>query len=249
MIILSEFYKQLIEPIPHDLSIIDVIQGEGWTLVESELGAGLAMTYKGGLNTSLYKNWIGHPVKNLALQVNSWNFLEASLGLAAINSFWNTKITLENKFGDYSLETKLHLLEYLDAAQQANKKIVSVGHFPFLDKLNQKVTILEMNPIRANEYPSTAAEYLIPGCNIILITGSTVINKTFESISRLIGGSTSWLIGPSTPLTPQFKNYRIDFLGSLLVQDSKLVKQLIRSGAKRELMTCAGIRKTDVTLR
>ena len=138
MIILSEFYKQLIEPIPNDLSIIDVIQGEGWTLVESEFGAGLAMTYKGGLHTSLYKNWIGLPVKHLALQLNSWNFPEASLGLAAINSFWNTKITLESKFEKIVTSkgpsssvspTNANLLPFLDLLSITYEIVPAILHF------------------------------------------------------------------------------------------------------------------------
>ena len=248
MIMLSNFYEELIKPIPDHLHVIDLIQGEGWTLVESEFGVGLAMTYRGGINNYVHKNWIGMPLNSLALKVNSWNFPEASLGLAAVNSFWNTRMTLESKFLDQSLEPKSHLIKYLNSVQRTGKKIISVGHFPFLDKLNQKVTILEMNPSGADEYPASAAEYFLPEYDVILITGSTIINKTFEPMSRLIGDSESWLIGPSTPLAPQLKNYNIRCVGGLLVQNPNLVKQLVRSGAKRELMTCSGIRKIDVKL-
>jgi len=248
MIMLSNFYEELIKPIPDNLHVIDLIQGEGWTLVESELGVGLAMTYKGGMNTSVHKTWIGLPLKTLALKINSWNFPEASLGLAAVNSFWNTKTTLESKFLDQSLEPKSHLIKHLNSLKRTGKKIISVGHFPFLDKLDQKVTILEMSPRGADEYPASAAEYFLPEYDVILITGSTIINKTFEPMSRLIGDSESWLIGPSTPLAPQLKNYSLNFLGGILVQNLNLVKQLVRSGAKRELMTCSGIQKVDATL-
>ena len=147
------------------------------------------------------------------------------------------------------MEPKSDLIQYLNHAQQINKKIISVGHFPFLDKLSQKVTILEMNPSQLNEYPASAAEYLISQYNIVLLTGSTIINKTFEPLLRLIQQAEVWLLGPSTAFVPQLKNYNISYLGGLMVTNQSLIKNIVRSGARRELIRSDGVTKIQVNLQ
>lgn len=244
---LSNFYSQLIEPIPTDLTAMQVIQGEGWSLVQSELGVGLATTYLGGQNAQQRPNLKGINLKTLASWINSWNFPEASLGMAAINSFWNTKEQLSQNFGISKLSPELHLLDHLKQAQLSGKKIASIGHFPFLDQLQQEqLYILEMNPSQFNELPWTASEYVLDKAQIILITGSTLINKSYEALKRLIRHSETWLLGPSTPFTPNFKNEGFNYLGGLLVQDADEVKKLVRAGKRRELMNCSGVCKIQV---
>ena len=90
-------------------------------------------------------------------------------------------------------------------------------HNPTKMTHRMRVTIFEMNPRTLNEYPSSAAEYLLPQCNIVLLTGSTLINKTFEPLTRLAEKAVVWLLGPSTTFAPQLSNYNISYLGGLMV--------------------------------
>ena len=66
---------------------MDLIQADGWTLVESELGVGIALSYRGGGCVESLKEMDRLSLHDLASQVNSWNFPQASLGLAAINAY------------------------------------------------------------------------------------------------------------------------------------------------------------------
>lgn len=248
MIPLSELYSTLTNKIPKDLGVIDVIQAEGWTLVESELGVGIAMSHRGGRTESIYKNWIGSRLCDLATQVNSWNFRHASMGLAAVNAYWNTESVLKVECENEPLKSKLELQSILREEQSKGAIIGSVGHFPFLDELPEKVIIFEINPKLPNEYPASAAEYLLPKCDIVLLTGSTLINKTFEPLSRLIEKAEVWLLGPSTPFAPQLKNYNISYLGGLMVTDQSLVKNLIRCGSRKELVRSTGVKKIQFCL-
>ena len=50
---LSKLYSNLTEHIPQNLRVIDLIQADGWTLIESELGVGIALSYRGGCVESL----------------------------------------------------------------------------------------------------------------------------------------------------------------------------------------------------
>ncbi len=249
MMALSELYSTFTEKIPKNISVLDVIQADGWTLVESELGVGVAMSHQGGYKESIYHNWIGSPLCDLAAQVNSWNFPRASMGLAAINAYWNTESVLQEQFKIDSLSPRLELISILQKEQAKGNSIGSVGHFPFLDRLPEKVTIFEMNPRTLNEYPPSAAEYLLPQCNIVLLTASTLINKTFEPLIRLAEKAVVWLLGPSTTFAPQLINYNISYLGGLMVTNKSLVKSLVRSGARRELVKSDGVTKIQVNLR
>lgn len=89
---LWEIYDRLIAPIPGQETLAAFHAGRHWTWVESsEGGVGLAATAAlttvpplrgaGGL--------AGMSLREAAELVKSWNLLEASIGLAAINSWYN----------------------------------------------------------------------------------------------------------------------------------------------------------------
>lgn len=245
---LSKLYSNLTENIPQNLRVIDLIQADGWTLVESELGVGIALSYRGGCVESLKRDWIGSSLHDLASQVNSWNFPQASLGLAAINAYWNTESVLQEKFGLDTLKSPSDLISKLNAEQINGSSVASIGHFPFLDKLHEQVTIFEMNPKELNELPASAAGYLLPKYDIVLITASAIINKTFEPLSKLSKNSEIWLLGPSTTFNAQFRAYGTNYLGGIMVKDKSTVKNLVRSGLTRELIKSEAVQKIQLKL-
>ena len=75
------------------------------------------------------KRLIGSSLHDLASQVNSWNFPQASLGLAAINAYWNTESVLQEKFGLDTLKSPSDLISKLNAEQIKGSSVASVGHF------------------------------------------------------------------------------------------------------------------------
>ena len=87
-----ELYDALLAGLPRGGTISRAIPGERWTLVENDLGgSGYAMTTEGDTVPAHFPNGIeGMRIKVAAGAAKSWNLMEAGLGIAAINSFYNT---------------------------------------------------------------------------------------------------------------------------------------------------------------
>lgn len=59
-----DIYDDLIDSIPDNLTVQDCMLGLHWTLVKSDFGTGMAMTVKGGRETSNeYRELVGMPLK------------------------------------------------------------------------------------------------------------------------------------------------------------------------------------------
>jgi len=111
------------------------------------------------------------------------------------------------------------------------KKIAMIGHFPRIDELRQKADelwVMEKNPLEG-DLPDTASEYLVPKADILVITSSTIINKSVERLLELSNGYTI-LLGPSTPMSPVLFDYGVDLLAGVKVKDEKLMMEMIAQG-------------------
>ena len=162
--------------------------------------------------------------KELANYAVSENPLEASIGLAAINSI---------------IETNPNLLIPLDASMLATKlsmgkNVAIVGHFPFIPKVKEAAShcwVLEQNPI-AGEYPTENAKEIISQSDLIAISASTLINHTLEDLLEFSKkDAIVMLIGPSTPLSLLLFEFNIDVLSGIVVEDETKVIKAISQGA------------------
>jgi len=162
--------------------------------------------------------------KELANYAVSENPLEASIGLAAINSI---------------IETNPNLLIPLDASMLATKlsmgkNVAIVGHFPFIPKVKEAAShcwVLEQNPI-SGEYPTENAKEIISQSDLIAISASTLINHTLEDLLEFSRkDAIVMLIGPSTPLSPLLFEFNIDVLSGIVVEDETKVIKAISQGA------------------
>ena len=87
-----EMYDRLIEGIPADLRVEEILVCRSRTMVRSESGCGIAMTVDGEAFPSCRKgNPVGRPLRDLAALVKSWNYTDASVGLAAMNAWYNSR--------------------------------------------------------------------------------------------------------------------------------------------------------------
>jgi len=89
----------------------------------------------------------------------SRELLEASIGLAAINSLVDM---------DESTSRELNASEVL-ASRGRGKNVALVGHFPFIEQLRsvaRQLWVLEQLPIEG-EYPPEAAADLIPRADVV----------------------------------------------------------------------------------
>jgi len=162
--------------------------------------------------------------KQLANYALSDNPLEASIGLAAVNSIIESDPGMQIPLDATLLVTKLSL----------SKNVTVVGHFPFIPKVKGAASqcwVLEQNPI-PGEFSTDNAKDIIPQSDLIVISGSTLINHTLEELLALCRKEALvMLIGPSTPLSALLFEFKIGILSGILVEDERQVRKSVSQGA------------------
>jgi len=158
----------------------------------------------------------------LALLARSADWIEASVGLAAINSL------LEPDESRLSDGKALELIR----RHGAGGNVVVVGHFPFVERLRgevKRLDVLELSPT-AEDLPASEAPRVIPEADLVAMTGTTLINHTFEGLMDLARGKRVILLGPSTPLSPVLFDYGVSAICGSLVIDPEAALRSISEG-------------------
>ncbi|MHC4223302.1 MAG: Rossmann-like domain-containing protein [Planctomycetota bacterium] len=148
--------------------------------------------------------------------------VEASVGLAAINSL------LEPDESRLSDGKALELIR----RHGAGANVVVVGHFPFVDRLRGEVNrldVLELSPA-PEDLPASEAPRVIPEADLVAMTGTTLINHTFEGLMSLARGKRVILLGPSTPLSPVLFDYGVSAICGSLVVDPEAALRSVSDG-------------------
>jgi hypothetical protein len=84
-------YDRLLEEIPGDVTLAACLVGRSWTVVDSGW-MGVALTYRGdSKGSALGPPHAGRRLSDTAAHLKSWNLHEASLRMAGINSYYNTR--------------------------------------------------------------------------------------------------------------------------------------------------------------
>jgi uncharacterized protein (DUF4213/DUF364 family) len=197
-----------------------------WTAVLSKR-CGLASTFKEEGHPHKGVRDVGHLTKKnaseLALYSRSEHLLEASIGMAAINSLIDIDESTCIEANAYEI-----LLE-----KGRGKNVAVVGHFPFLSMLKDSVKnlwIIEKRPLEG-DLREDVAEEILPQCDVVGITGTTFINHTLEGLLAHCKESFVAMIGPTTPLTPVLFDYGIDVISGSKVVDHHEVIRFISQGA------------------
>ncbi|MEG0292598.1 MAG: DUF364 domain-containing protein [Anaerovoracaceae bacterium] len=215
-------YDALIEKIPDSIKVTDCCCGKQWCYVKWDGGMGTAMCLSETSRPAIMPNgYIGASLKEVALCSKSWNLMEASLGVAAINAWYNVPKIKDNT----SLKTAKNdgardaFLTYQEAI--AGKNVAVIGHFPHLEKRFNPIcnlSILE-RCTQQGDYPDSACEYILPNQDYVFITGSALTNKTLPRLLQLSKNSQTILVGPSVPLATELFDFGVDSLEGFLVKD------------------------------
>ena len=228
-----KIYDELIDGIPEGILIKDYSIGKRWSYVETKDNIGLAMNMSiDSIDYSYSGTLKGRVLKEVAKLSKSWNFVESSVGLAAINAYYNKMENLSKNKGN--LKDDDAFVTYKDKVR--NKKVSVIGHFPFLEKQLKDICdlyIIEKRPSKG-DYPDSACEYLLPVSDYVFITSSTIVNKTFTRLIELAKNGETIMVGPSTPLTPKLFEYNIDNLSGFIVEDKENFKKSINGRIVRD---------------
>jgi uncharacterized protein len=166
--------------------------------------------------------------------VKSWNPYEAALGLAAINSVFNSPEQVE-KMSGRPLSSQPQVSAFIHYAELvAGKKVAVIGHFPDLDELRPlcELSILERNP-GEGDLPDPACEYVLPSQDYVFVTATALTNKTLPRLLELSRNAETFLVGPSTPFSPALFGYGIGTLAGTVVVDPESVRLAAQEGAAR----------------
>jgi uncharacterized protein len=210
--------NDLLDSLTIDAPLRSILVGVHWTLVCSRY-CGLASTLMGNephghekvrdVGTLHHKS-----ARELAEFALSGNLLEASIGVAAINSLLDV---------DLSQAVEVNAGQVL-VDRGAGKNIALVGHFPFIPILRQvagQLWVIEQRP-EEGEYPVEAAADLIPQAEIVALTGSAIINHTLDNLLELCHpNALVMVLGPSTPLSPLLFDYGVSILsGARIIKET-----------------------------
>jgi len=223
--------EDLISSLSGDIVIREVHTCVFWTAVLSK-HCGLASTFhEPHPSHRPVKNagsLTGLPTLELAQYARSDSVLEASIGMAAINSVIDideARCVRENAFD-------------VLARKGRNRNVAVVGHFPWIPKLRKiarTLWVIEQRP-QEGDLPAEAAEELLPQADVVGLTGTSFINHTVERLLELSKNSFVVILGPTTPLSPILFDYGVDILaGTKVIEPDKTIHSISQGAMFRQV--------------
>ncbi len=228
--------QELLWPIAEQAEVADIRIGTHWTVAALKLGGRL----RGGIASTLgadgEHHWGGEPPVRQAghlfeLKATDWlafldspSLAERSIGLATVNAL---------------LEVDLAACREVNAEQVimergAGRKVAFIGHFPFVERVRARAAVtwvFELNP-REGDLPAERAPEFLPQADVIAITGTTLLNDTFEAIMRYRSPEAYvLLLGGTAPLTPVLFDYGVDLIAGTYLEDPQAALLCVSQGA------------------
>ena len=158
--------------------------------------------------------------------------LLSAIGVATLNAFLPG--SAEAIEGD--------LLDHLGVRE--DDRVGMVGYFaPFAEKLKghvRELYIFERSERVEHVYPDWAEPLLLPGCDVVIISGTTFVNKTIDFVLKHTTNARKVAIaGPTTPLSVSLLG-KIDILSGIRVTDpDRLLVLVSQGGGTKAIMSVA----------
>jgi uncharacterized protein (DUF4213/DUF364 family) len=130
-----------------------------------------------------------------------------------------------------------------------------VGYFgPMVEELRTRVSVLhifERTP-RDEEgvLPDWASPILLPECDVAIVSGTTVINRTLDGLLACATKAREVVVlGPSTPMVPDlFEKRGVTLLSGIQVTDAPRLLRVISEGGGTSLFWSA-VRRLSVRMK
>ena len=214
-----------------DLSATDIRIGLGYTAVKAEDGrCGLAYTLHEGDYESCCVvpragSLTGRSILELAEYLKSSDATACAIGLAAANAV----------IGSPADAVESDIMDLLPAGSADS--VGMVGFFgPLVGPLRKRagsLHIFERKPIpEAGVLPESAARDLLPACQVVILSATTLLNHTIDDLLDLCRSAREIaLLGPSTPFLPEvFLRYGVTILSGLEVVDADQILRIVSEG-------------------
>ena len=242
---LVKLIDDLLAALP-DGSVQDVRVGAFWTAVVVEVAdqtrCGLASTmhtedhhHAGAPAVCEAGVLMERGARRLAELARSDSLMEVSIGMATINALLPKQ---EGQWVDLNAEEVI-------ARHGAGKQVALVGHFPFIPRLRERVGklwVLELRP-QGDDLPAEASQDVVPQADVLAITGTSLINRTFEGLmAQRRPEALVLVLGPSTPLSPVLFDHGIHLISGSVVEDIESVVRAASQGANFRQIHRQGVR-------
>jgi len=226
--ILEALYERT-KPAAEGTEVLDLRVGLGY--VGARLGnhsMGLAALLSGAISSGclVLQNagtYAGSSASSLLKYlVEGKNPLERAIGLATANALIDPP---RDAMDDREATSYFNL--------QAGERVVMIGLFsPLVQRIlstGATLTVIEKNPERMEMPGEREKEKALKGCDIAIITATTLLNNTFEETINSLGMPRCVaVIGPSTPLLPEiFLETPVTHLGGAVVADPDRIMRII----------------------
>lgn len=185
----------------------------------------------------------GKTVDKLLEFALSENPLEAAVGIATAN-------TLSHMLSDLKPENfPVSDTDILDLIKPEDR-VAMVGYFgplvPKILKITEKLTVLEKREIEAPQIttlPSEKARDILPASDVIILSASTLANRTFDELLSFRGAAREVvLLGPSAPLYPApfFSRGITAIMGTRIIDPLTMLTVVSEAGGTKKLHKYCG---------
>ncbi|MFP3283249.1 MAG: DUF364 domain-containing protein [Nitrososphaeria archaeon] len=162
--------------------------------------------------------------------------VQSALGVAALNAA-ASKLDGGYVGGD--------LMDYLEVRD--GDRVCMVGYIPAIARRAREsgadVLIFEFRPIDDPGYrPWWASEVLMRRCDVAVLSGATLVNKTMERLLELSSGARERaVVGPSTVMAPStFSRRGVGVLAGTRIVDADLAARIVAEGGGTRTMYSTG---------
>ncbi len=224
-----QLYEDLVDGIPAGIRVRDVVASR-WSVIVTDVGTGIAMSYHyGPREGATAMTTLGRDLRTVASWSRSWDMSVATIGVAALNSWYNTvERVAAHPRGVFTGGVSTFDLR---REELAGRRVGMVGHFPEARRMGEvaDLKVLERTP-SGRDLPDQAAEYELADRDWVFLTGTTLVNKTLPRLLELTRHTRVTLIGPTTTFAPEVFGDRIGEYGGSLVTDRELVVLACKTG-------------------
>lgn len=211
----------LADSVTDDTPADEVLVGLNWTMIRAGPLAGIARSpergTQGARTVRQGEPIAGRPLAALAGWICSVDPLRRSIGLAAINAFWNRPDGpgAADRWG-------------LAGFASPGDGLVIVGGFRAALKRLPAARIIEREP-KGNDIPIEEAGAALAKAQSVAITAQTVMNGSLEPLlPRILAAGHRLLVGPSAPVAPPVLDAGLTRVSGLAITDADTAASFIK---------------------
>ena len=212
----NSLFDILISGIPQELRVEEVLPGASWTSARLSSGCVGIAAHFAGTAGNLAASMAGMSAREAAGSVNDSDCEAAGMGLAVINAFYNSVSRLSELDCGVSYETFC-----TDGLDLIGKTVGVIGRMRRTAEHlfgAKQVYIFELEP-RDGERPASDEALLLPGCDIVIATGTALMNHTLPDILKYSVNAHIIMLGPSVPMCPALRSCGIERLSGLVISE------------------------------